>query len=151
MVVKVGEKFFEGMIDITDPCYDKDTWCRMGKEIAKGVYNCNITMSDEGIWGKRVKAIEIFQKGLKKKNTHKKYIGFIGVDAGLAGFFMNKPDYDDIEWAKFCDKIREGDYWFNDEGFFSSSGYGDGEYPVYCYKAENNPEDIVGLKIVFIR
>lgn len=52
-------------------------------------------------------------------------IGSIGVDAGLAGFFHNKPDYSDEAWSKFCDRIRHGDAWLTEDGFYSSSGYGD--------------------------
>lgn len=70
------------------------------------------------------------------------YIGYIAVDAGLAGFFCDKPDYSDAEWGTFCDKLTRQDsdgghhvYDFPDiNGFFSSSGYGDGCYDVYGVK-----------------
>lgn len=26
---KIGVMDFHGSVDITDPCYDRDTWCRM--------------------------------------------------------------------------------------------------------------------------
>lgn len=74
-------------------------------------------------------------------------IGSIGVDAGLAGFFMNKPDYTDDEWSDFCDYIRNGDAWIKNEGFFSSSGNGDGCYPVYAYKQNG---EITALEIRFV-
>ena len=73
-------------------------------------------------------------------------IGSIGVDAGLAGFFMNKPDYTDEQWTEFCESIREGDAWIKDEGFFSSSGNGDGCYGVYAYKQNG---EITALEIRF--
>jgi len=76
-----------------------------------------------------------------------KEIGSIGVDAGLAGFFHNKPDYDDAAWKGFCDRIRNGDAWMTEDGFYSSSGYGDGCYKVYA--AEQNGE-VVGLEIRFV-
>ena len=73
-------------------------------------------------------------------------IGSIGVDAGLAGFFMNKPDYTDEQWTEFCESIRDGDAWIKDEGFFSSSGNGDGCYGVYAYKQNG---EITALEIRF--
>ena len=76
-----------------------------------------------------------------------KEIGSIGVDAGLAGFFHNKPDYDDDAWSAFCDRIRHGDAWITGDGFYSSSGYGDGGYGVY---AQEHNGEIVALEIRFI-
>ena len=74
-------------------------------------------------------------------------IGTIGVDAGLAGFFRNKPDYNDEEWANFCTMISKGSVWLTDEGFYSHSGYGDGVYNVY---ANEDGNEAVALEIRFI-
>lgn len=76
-----------------------------------------------------------------------KEIGSIGVDAGLAGFFHSKPDYDYEAWNAFCDRIRHGDAWITEDGFYSSSGYGDGGYGVY---AQEQNGEIVALEIRFI-
>lgn len=151
---KIGTKHFEGVIDITDPCYDKDVWCRMTAEVKAGEYDCHIWRhTSKEIWnGKeykdvRVGVIGIYLNGIIPPQKSMEYIGEIGVDAGLAGFFMNKPDYDDDEWSAFCDSIRDGDAWIKDEGFFSSSGYGDGGYPVYANKVN---DEITALEIRFI-
>ena len=74
-------------------------------------------------------------------------IGSIGVDAGLAGFFHNKPDYIDEEWGRFCDRVRNGDTWLIEDGFYSSSGYGDGCYGVYAYKQDGA---ITALELRFL-
>lgn len=74
-------------------------------------------------------------------------IGSIGVDAGLAGFFHNKPDYSDEEWGEFCDRVRNGDAWLIEDGFYSSSGYGDGCYGVYAYKQDGA---ITALELRFL-
>ena len=38
---KIGTMDFHGSVDITDPCYDRDVWCRMTDvKIRKGVYTC---------------------------------------------------------------------------------------------------------------
>ena len=151
---KIGTKYFEGVVDITDPCYDKDVWCRMTAEVKPGEYDCCIYRhTDKGVYNGReyndvrVKKIGIYLDGIMPNVKLMNPIGSIGVDAGLAGFFMNKPDYNDEEWDDFCNSIRKGDAWIKDEGFFSSSGYGDGLYPVYAYKIDN---EIVALEIRFL-
>lgn len=68
-------------------------------------------------------------------------IGNIGVDAGMAGFFRDKPDYTDEEWYQFCSQFDHRkrytglDYGVVSEsgyGVVSESGYGDGGYDVYA-------------------
>lgn len=151
---KIGTKHFGGIVDITDPCYDKDVWCRMTAEVKEGEYSCIIwNHTEKDMWGgKEIKTtmvgvVGIYLDGIIPPQRSMEYIGDIGVDAGLAGFFMNKPDYNDEEWSDFCDSIREGNAWIKDEGFFSSSGYGDGGYPVYAYKHNG---EIIALEIRFI-
>ena len=75
--------------------------------------------------------IGIYLDGVIPCQKEMKEIGSIGVDAGLAGFFHNKPDYTDDEWAAFCDRVSHGDAWLIKDGFYSTSGYGDGCYGVY--------------------
>lgn len=151
---KVGIKHFGGIVDITDPCYHKDVWCRMTAEVKDGEYYCNIWSNTkkeiydgEEFKDTRVGVIGIYLDGIIPSQRQMECIGEIGVDAGLAGFFMNKPDYNDDEWNAFCNSIRKGNAWIKDEGFFSSSGYGDGEYPVYAYKHNG---EIIALEIRFL-
>lgn len=145
-----GTKVFGERIDVTDPCYDRDVWCRKNDiEIRPGEYECyaDVLSNDETCgFGKRVSRIGIRHIGTNERCFE--CIGVIGVDAGLAGFFQNKPDYDDDEWADFCGRIEHGNLcYFSEEGFFSSSGYGDGEYGVYAAYSE---QQIVALEIHFI-
>ena len=135
-------------IDITDPCYDKDVWCRINNfPIAPGKYKCYAQTLDneepEG-WGTRVSRIGI----RRDKAEYYEFKGSIGVDAGLAGFFVNKPDYTDEEWAEFCGNLDTSKVvYLTEDSFFSDSGYGDGSYSVYAgYK---NGE-IVEVYIEFI-
>lgn len=38
---KIGTMDFHGSVDITDPCYNRDVWCRITDvKIRKGVYTC---------------------------------------------------------------------------------------------------------------
>ena len=143
-----GTMYIPGKVDITDPSYNKDVWCRVNNfPIPSGEYECyaQIKNSDEtGGWGERVSRIGI----RRDKADMYEYKTNIGVDAGLAGFFIDKPDYTDEQWIDFCHKLNYDELVYLDErGFFSSSGYGDGEYDVIAgYK---NGE-IVELYIDFI-
>jgi len=154
---RLGKKYFEGKVNVTDPGYDKDTWCRMDVEVKAGNYTCNVWMHTEMIERDdntkykdvRVGIIGIHKNGRIPCEEDMCEIGTIGVDAGLAGFFMNKPDYNDEEWSDFCDRLYDGnDAWIIEEGFFSHSGYGDGVYPVYA--AYDNNNEVVALEIRFM-
>ena len=96
---------------------------------------------------KRVGIIGIYLDGFIPRQKEMKEIGSIGVDAGLAGFFHSKPDYSDIEWSKFCDRVCRGDAWITENGFCSTSGYGDGGYGVYAYQQDG---EIAALEIRFM-
>ena len=149
----IGKKYFEGFIDITDPCYDKDVWCRMNAIVKAGTYECKVWERTEEYKsnGKNYKyqtvgIIGIYLDGITPPQKQMEEIGSIGVDAGMAGFFMNKPDYTDEQWSELCDFTHKGNAWIKDEGFFSSSGFGDGEYSDYAYKQNN---EIIALEIRF--
>ena len=143
-----GEMYFGKVIDVTDPCYDRDDWGRTSVDVVPGTYDCYATHTETG------RVAEIF---IKRKDSHSvrtRMIDTIGVDAGLAGFFNNKKDYTNSDWDELCHKISDlddvdGSYtYFLNDGFFSSSGWGDGEYAVFANYDENG--EIVGLKIEFI-
>lgn len=170
-------------LTITDPCYDKGTWCRIDDiKIKEGTYRFDyytgISPGEEDVlrikeWAKEFGKPEseemqrylkdirsrVFALCIQPKGRHfsfdspswKKY-GEIGVDAGVAGFFWNKPDFNDAEWSSLCDFMsnerRKGKVVYSDPkfGIWADSGYGDGEYPVSIIK-ENN--EIIAIKIEF--
>lgn len=144
MIQYIGEIELNGTVDITDPCYDKDVWCRMTVDCDTGIYKGYIETSDEGEWGERVASISIFKDNKIWGVEEMEPIGTIGVDAGLAGFFNNKKDFNDDEWGELCRRIGNGNAWCLYNGIFSSSGYGDGEYVVYAN------EERTAFTIVFI-
>lgn len=145
----------KGSLDLTDPCYDKETWCRKTvNKIKKGTWSCFYLQEaeDEG----RIAQIEIVHDSVDINDIQRKYIsvGSIGVDAGLAGFFENKPDYNDEEWNEICDFlpfdnpiIVNPDSCLKCTGFVSSSGYGDGCYEIFGLTDDHF--EVVALKIVF--
>lgn len=140
MIIKKGTVVFESTkLDVTDPGYDKNVWCRMTVDIIPGEYIYKAYIRKIGDSGRRVTQLSIINVSVKSRARLGKCVGEIGVDAGLAGFFENKPDYDFDEWRKICEMLddnsfvyeakKENDFHCN--GVFSSSGLGDGEYPVY--------------------
>lgn len=159
---KVGKMYFNGTIDITDPCYDNDAWCRMTENVVAGEYLCLIWVAKESYKEneithcptQRVGSIGIYLDGIIPKQHDMREIGEIGVDAGVAGFFQNKPDFSDKQWCDMCNIMRDGNAWIQDnhdglcEGFWSASGYGDGVYPVYAFYDDNN--QITALEIRFM-
>lgn len=163
----------DGKLDITDPCYDADVWCRMTVDVVPGNYNCYAYRGEDPEWGNRVWLLQI---ALCKESdwdvTHNDNINFdeleeigeIGVDAGLAGFFNHKPDYDSSTWSRMCDgmfgngnelvEVTEDDSVYTTpadyrdgtvSGFWSSSGCGDGCYPVYAHKNKAGQIDLVEI------
>lgn len=152
-------------VDVTDPCYNRDVWCRMNAvKVRPGDYECSYFLSNfpweyDGKKGDdwrvtRARIVhadvmtELESTGFSECDEAEE-IGEIGVDAGLAGFFGDKPDFSDGEWAEFCDAMRPRDKqaWHTELGFWTSSGFGDGGYPVYAVKRDG---EIVALEIVFI-
>lgn len=180
MVLKVKTKGYldlkDGRVDITDPCYNKDVWCRMNAvKVRPGIYRCRYymgfsfeeddkklckesEMSPEMIkkmesdCSRRCFVAEIQLKGrsFQLNSRNWKSIGKICVDAGMAGFFIDKPDFNDEQWDDFYSYIigqkSSCAYLKPELGFWTESGYGDGTYEVYAIK-ENG--EIIALKIEF--
>lgn len=153
-------KITDGLIDATDPCYDKDTTIYRADNIkvCNGDYKCyavydriepnrvarcRIVLDDE----------ETMQK-VEKGTSWRRYSSNVGVDAGIAGFFVNKPDFDDEEWDDFCSNLDSNGYKLIYEniakdsvGFCTQSGYGDGLYEVWTIR--NDKRKITALEIRF--
>ena len=150
-VFLMGQQEFGPVIDITDPCYNKDVWCRInGVHIQEGIYDCyykirekHIELRGDKIKNRTVSAVGIVLDGCMIPTEEQiEYIGEIGVDSGMAGFFENKPDYTSEEWEEFCNFIIEnGGFeqpaWIKPEGFYGVSGNGDGSYAVVGAKNED--------------
>lgn len=108
----------DGLVDITDPCYDADVWCRMSDvKVMPGTYNCYAYMG-RNCWGTRCWFAQIvIADGPYNEIAEDKVfsgrswrsIGSIGVDAGMAGFFHHKPDFNDEEWDIVCNAPRKSD------------------------------------------
>lgn len=171
-------------VDVTDPCYDSDVWCRMTvNNMQSGDYRCiyytgekleeeeiqrakedyasikdyssrteeeYLASAEKSIKGRCfVAEIQLKSRHFDVNSKRWKEIGDIGVDAGLAGFFSDKPDFTDKQWAEICEWMFKKDkvaYFKKDLGFWTSSGYGDGCYDVYAIEEEGKT---IALKICF--
>lgn len=149
-------------VTVTDPCYDAGLGVDL--HLPKGTYGCYYETSDEGDWGVRIARAAIvldkFAQAFERGAYNKHLAGSTGVDAGLCGFFIGKPDYTSAAWDAFCNRLRRIDEWsckytgktyrdvyHTEEGFFTSSGYGDGEYSVFLLARSDKP---IGAMVVFI-
>lgn len=144
-------EFSKEEIAITDPCYNKSVWCRINDiPIVSGLYQCSYTMITDPEDNTNIKSIE---KTMIVHNeylaTHPnadsvfefknwEYVGEIGVDSGMAGFFQDKPNFSNAEWSDLCNSIdwKKNAYLENSgkpngwRGFWTGTN-SDGGYPVY--------------------
>lgn len=105
-----------GKLRVSDPCYDKDTWCAGEiKNVKNGEWQACVSYSDEGNWGIRVATLICVHKDHKlgtwdkhplDDNTWKKQSFEVGVDSGQAGIFDDKYFKDDSVVANLTGKDR---------------------------------------------
>jgi hypothetical protein len=150
--IKLGRK-----VRVSDPCYGTKVWCAGTIDnVKEGLYNVEVEMSDEGMWGNRVKSLTV---------VHSDYKGFlffnesarfeVGVDSGQAGIY-DEDYYNQYHTEKDCN-----DEWYSDicdltcpagtkdgKCAVSNSGYGDGGYN--CYMLVDDDNQVVAISIVFI-
>lgn len=152
----IGTKDFHGSVDITDPCYDRDILCRINDvKIKQGVYTCMVSYRNESYeyngethTATHTRLIGIYLNGAVPSSRDMEDIGDIGVDTGMAGFFHNKPDYDENAWTEFCKNAPPTLHvYLEDVGFFCGALDGDGVYPVYAHR--DNSGEIDALEIRF--
>lgn len=143
-------------ITVRDPGYDNSPWCSANLPVSAGKYKCMVkfTVAEGSL---RVAEIQIKKVGA---SGHLSLLDYIPVNAGLAGFFVNKPNFPDNEWMQLCNHIgadRENKAWLfpfdktpyeNSLGFFSESGCGDGEYPVYAHFDKNGKANTIRIKFI---
>jgi hypothetical protein len=167
-----------GTMDVTDPCYDKDVWCRSKFYCVPGIYNAYIDIRHCSGWGARVHSLRVVHEFYDNKGGRysaciwkpRYFNAVIGVDSGLCGFFDNKPDYgkhsgkggrpsgDPLNphtWEDVCDLLYSGtesrDYAVLSYGAFSSSGVGDGRYPCYVWCGEKlDSTDVAAAELRFL-
>lgn len=149
-----------GVIDATDPRSNNLNTGRVNDiKICNGDYECYaVYETGELNHVARCRLVLDDKKTMKKVQKDmfwREYSPNVGVDSGIAGFFVNKPDFDDEEWNKFCDDFDDNSHKFIYEnskgdsfGFCTESGYGNGIYSVGAIR--NDEGEITALEIRFL-
>ena len=157
---------------VTDPCYSVPTWCQTKlTNVLPGEWVVSMIYDEKQGTNRNAELFLIHKDHQITKDLSYDWFGDFGVDSGQAGVFdaasyrsdsaaeaINPP------WIDFVlpGRDQEGDAWYEkickftlgesgwgayDAGAVSSSGWGDGMYPVYG--AEVNGQ-VVALQLVFI-
>jgi len=157
---------------VTDPCYSVPTWCQTKlTNVLPGEWVVSMIYDEKQGTNRNAELFLVHKDHQITKDLVYDWFGDFGVDSGQAGVFdaasyrsdsaaeaINPP------WIDFVlpGKDLEGDAWYEkickftlgesgwgayDAGAVSSSGWGDGMYPVYG--AEVNGQ-VVALQLVFI-
>ena len=157
---------------VSDPCYSLDTWCQTKLNgVLPGLYNVEVEKSDQGDWGTRVSGITILHESITDDGISLEWEDHseCGVDSGQCGIFC-MTSYRNDEIAESIkngngfrfDNSGDGDKWYEkmcrftlskdqfglyDTGVVSSSGIGDGLYPL---EVMMDKEKIVGMRITYL-
>ena len=158
---------------VSDPCYSPDTWCQTKlNSVLPGLYNVDVQKSDEGDWGVRVSSITVIHEDYEDTDDWEQH-SECGVDSGQCGIFcmtsyrndemsvgITTPPLDNPFVLPYNDK--GGDMWYEkmcqftlgkeqfglyDTGVVTSSGIGDGLYPMDVMM---DGDKIVGIRITYL-
>ena len=159
---------------VSDPCYTPDTWCQTKLDnVLPGLYNVEVERHDEGTgWGVRVSSITVIHEDYVDDGDWEQH-SECGVDSGQCGIFcmtgyrndelsksITTPTLDNPFVLPYNDK--GGDMWYEkmchftlcepqwglyDTGVVSSSGIGDGQYPLDVMM---DGDKIVGMRITYL-
>jgi hypothetical protein len=143
-----------------------------------GEYNVEVDKSDQGGWGNRVTRLTVIHKGYIMEcadQSNWEEHSNIGVDSGQAGIFcetsyrndelaagittpesnFSLEDYrkdsggGDVWYETMCKFTLGGEQWgAYDTGVVTSSGIGDGMYPLEV--VTNDDGEIVGMRITYL-
>jgi hypothetical protein len=159
---------------VSDPCYTPDTWCQTKLDnVLPGKYNVEVDKHDEGTgWGIRVSSITVIHEDYTDTDDWEQH-SECGVDSGQCGIFcmtsyrndemsvgITTPTLDnpfvlpyndkggDMWYEKMCHFTLHKDQWgLYDTGVVSSSGIGDGMYPLDVMM---DGDKIVGMRLEYL-
>ena len=158
---------------VSDPCYSPDTWCQTKlNSVLPGKYNVDVQKSDLDGWGTRVSSITVIHEDYEDTDDWEQH-SECGVDSGQCGIFcmtsyrndemsvgITTPPLDNPFVLPYNDK--GGDMWYEkmcqftlgkeqfglyDTGVVTSSGIGDGLYPMDVMM---DGDKIVGIRITYL-
>lgn len=145
-----GDSAYGELVAI-DPCYSDDDEGAVFKA-KEGSYNSYLIKQDEGDWGNRNAELIIVHEDfsitdvLKMEWTRE---GGVPVDSGQAGFQNSGIERNENRYDSVSRITLHGDEAgiYNNEGVYSSSGFGDGVYGVFTGSLEGQT---VAARIHFI-
>ena len=157
---------------VTDPCYSVPTWCQTKlTNVLPGEWIVSMIYDEKGGSNRNAELYLIHKDHQSSRGLMFDWFGDFGVDSGQAGVFdaasyrddayaagITTPEVDfvlpghDLEgdawYEKMCKFTLANDGWgAYAAGAVSSSGYGDGMYPVYGAEVDGK---VVALQLVFI-
>lgn len=158
---------------VTDPCYSVPTWCQTKlTNVLPGEWIVSMIYDEKGGSNRNAELFLVHKDYQGKSLLYDwDWLGDFGVDSGQAGvfdaasyrsdsaaeaiktpkvdFFLPGNDQEGDAWyEKICKFTLANDGWGTyAAGAVSSSGYGDGMYPVYGAEVDGK---VVALQLVFI-
>lgn len=149
--IQLGKK-----VRVSDPCYGTDVWCSgVVDNVKEGTYNVDINLSDEGMWGNRVKSLTAIHSEYSGHSIIERAPFEVGVDSGQAGIYdedyyrqYHSEDDCNNDWYHDICQLTDPFGTKDDKCVVSSSGFGDGGYDCFLLRDKNN--EVVGFQIVFI-
>lgn len=157
---------------VSDPCYSVPTWCQTKlNNVLPGEWVVSMIYDEKGGTNRNAELFLVHKDHQAAKDLSYDWFGDFGVDSGQAGVFdaasyrndsaaeaITPPEIDfvlpvrDLEgdawYEKICKFTLADDGWgAYDAGAVSSSGFGDGMYPVYGAEVDGK---VVALQLVFI-
>ena len=166
---KANNSTFEvtsGIIVASDPMYEIPTWCQgIINNVKKGTWLAEAVVANKGIYGNRVASLTVTHLSAETPLLFEEIDMSGGVDSGQFGFFdkdfycnnevaKDLPQHnfgtDGHEWYRACCKLTlDKPSWGTlPQGAVSSSGFGDGCYPVYGAKDAN--DEWVCFRVIFL-
>lgn len=142
-------KVSSGRVAVSDPCYD---CASVDVQAKNGDWVGYAETSDEGSWGKRVSKILVHHHSFSPVGgRYDVEEHLISVDSGQAGVFDggSYSGGDDEGWYDRSCKVTlsKVGFGYTNDGFVSSSGYGDGAYDCIVYKKDGKA---IAVEVTFI-
>lgn len=166
-ITSAGEFEVNDKLMVSDPCYDVGTWCQGAIDVKSGTWEGEAFIKISDSAGVRTWYLRAFHKEHNLPNEERfnwENLGYkelteftAGVDAGMMAIF-NYYDYlkfreqensiepNENQWNKFCEEYapyHNNVENYKNKGVISSSGFGDGAYPIYARKVDGKIVDVV--------
>lgn len=140
------------LLRVSDPCYEKETWCAFTIEAVPGQWRARATLEDDGPRAYRVSRLTVAHSSIEGIPDFSKFeakpVGNAGVDSGQCGFFDDARypedeaqfEYDGPTFYGEICRVLSSKYEYGESeyqadvipggfGAASHTFYGDGGYP----------------------